>query len=46
MLTALGLPPGVAQTALRFTFEADTSAADLDRAADELASAVSGRLSV
>lgn len=46
VLTALGLPPGVAQTALRFTFEADTSAADLDRAADELASAVSGRLSV
>lgn len=46
VLTALGLPPEVAQTALRFTFEADTSAADLDRAADELASAVSGRLSV
>lgn len=46
VLTALGLPPEVAQTALRFTFEADTSAADLDRAADELAAAVSGRLSV
>ena len=46
VLTALGLPAEVAQTALRFTFEAEVTEDDLDRAADELAGAVSSRLPV
>lgn len=44
VLTAMGIPAETAQTALRFTFEADVTGADLDRAADELVSAVTGRL--
>jgi cysteine desulfurase len=43
VLTALRLPAEVAQTALRFTFEDDTTQADLDRAAEALAAAVGGR---
>ena len=46
VLTAMGIPAEVAQTALRFTFEADITDADLDRAADELGAAISGRLPV
>jgi cysteine desulfurase len=46
VLTAIGVSPEVAQTALRFTFEAETTAADLDRAADELVAAVADRLPV
>jgi cysteine desulfurase len=44
VLTAMGIPAEIAQTALRFTFEADTTDADLARAADELAAAVAARL--
>ncbi len=44
VLTAMGIPAETAQTALRFTFEADVSGAELDRAADELVTAVTGRL--
>ncbi len=46
VLTAMGIPAEVAQTALRFTFEADITDSDLDRAADELGAAISGRLPV
>ncbi|HYI57426.1 MAG TPA: cysteine desulfurase family protein [Microlunatus sp.] len=46
VLTATGIPAEVAQTALRFTFEADITDSDLDRAADELGAAISGRLPV
>ena len=46
VLTALGIPAEIAQTALRFTFEADTTEADLDRAADELAATLGDRLPV
>ena len=46
VLTALGIPAEIAQTALRFTFEADTTEADLDRAADELAATLGDRLAV
>jgi cysteine desulfurase len=46
VLTALGIPATIAQTALRFTFEAGTSADDLDRAADELVAAAANRLPV
>lgn len=46
VLTAMGIAAEVAQTALRFTFEADATAADLDRAADQLIAAVTGRLPV
>jgi hypothetical protein len=42
----MGVPAEVAQTALGFTLDADTGDADLDRAADELAAAVTGRLLV
>lgn len=44
VLTAMGIPAETAQTALRFSFEADVSAAELDRAADELVAAVGGRV--
>ena len=44
VLTAMGIPAEVAQTALRFSFEADITDAELDRAADELVAAVTGRL--
>ena len=44
VLTALGIPAEIAQTALRFTFEAEVTDADLDRAADELTTAVTSRL--
>lgn len=43
VLTALGIPADLAQTALRFSFEADTTDADLNHAADELKSAVTDR---
>jgi cysteine desulfurase len=46
VLTAMGIPAETAHTALRFTFGADITDADLERAADELAAAVSGRLPV
>ena len=46
VLTAMGIPAEVAQTALRFSFEAEISDLDLDRAADELTAAVAGRLPV
>ncbi len=46
VLTAMGIPAETAQTALRFTFEADVTDEDLDRAADELIAAVTGRLPV
>ena len=42
MLTAMGIPAETAQTALRFTFEADVTDEELERAADELIAAVSG----
>jgi cysteine desulfurase len=44
VLTAMGIPAETAQTALRFTFEADVTDEDLDRAADELVAAVAGRV--
>lgn len=44
VLTAMGIPAEIAQTALRFTFEADITDAELDRAADELVAAMTGRL--
>jgi cysteine desulfurase len=40
VLTALGIPRGVAQTALRFSFGADVSADQLATAAEELVAAV------
>ena len=40
VLTAMGYDGPVAQTAVRFTFGRDTTAEDLDTAADELAGAV------
>lgn len=40
VLTAMGFDGPVAQTAVRFTFGRDTSAEDLETAADELATAV------
>ncbi|MDO5751852.1 cysteine desulfurase family protein, partial [Arthrobacter sp.] len=40
VLTAMGIERSVAQTALRFSFGADTGAAALDTAADELVAAV------
>lgn len=40
VLTAMGIDGPVAQTAVRFTFGRDTTAADLDTAATELAAAV------
>ncbi|ALE06516.1 cysteine desulfurase [Arthrobacter sp. ERGS1:01] len=40
VLTAMGVARGVAQTALRFSFGADVTAAQLDGAADELVAAV------
>ncbi len=40
VLIAMGLEPEVAQTAVRFTFGATTTAEDLDTAADEVAVAV------
>jgi cysteine desulfurase len=46
VLTAMGLSAEVAQTALRFTFEAQVTDQDLDYAADELAGAISSRLPV
>ncbi|HEU5484262.1 MAG TPA: cysteine desulfurase family protein [Microlunatus sp.] len=46
VLTAMGVPAEVAQTALRFTFEADTTDGDLERAAEELAATLSSRLPV
>ncbi|MFT4165389.1 MAG: cysteine desulfurase family protein [Microlunatus sp.] len=46
VLTAMGIPAEIAQTALRFTFEAETTDAELDQAADELVAAVTGRLAV
>ena len=44
VLTAMGIPAEIAQTALRFTFEVETTDVELDQAADELVSAVTGRL--
>lgn len=44
VLTALGIPAEIAQTALRFTFEADVSDDDLEHAAEALAAAVGARL--
>ena len=46
VLTAMGIPAETAQTALRFTFEADLTDEALDQAADELVAAVTGRLPV
>ena len=46
VLTAMGIPAETAQTALRFTFEADITGEALERAADELVAAVGGRLPV
>ena len=46
VLTAMGIPAETAQTALRFTFEADVTDEALDRAADELVAAVTGRVPV
>ncbi|HYI54809.1 MAG TPA: cysteine desulfurase family protein, partial [Microlunatus sp.] len=46
VLTAMGVPSETAQTALRFTFEADVTDADLQRAAAQLIAAVTGRLPV
>ena len=46
VLTAMGIPSETAQTALRFTFEADVTDEELERAADELIAAVAGRLPV
>jgi cysteine desulfurase len=46
VLTAMGIPAGTAQTALRFTFEADVTDEALTQAADELVAAVTGRLPV
>ncbi|BAK37690.1 cysteine desulfurase [Microlunatus phosphovorus NM-1] len=43
VLTALGIPAEIAQTALRFSFEAGTTDGDLNHAADELKSAVPRR---
>ncbi len=40
VLLALGLAPEVAQTAVRFTFTADTTAADLSAASDALVAAL------
>ncbi|WP_104092292.1 cysteine desulfurase family protein [Arthrobacter sp. GMC3] len=40
VLSAMGIERGVAQTALRFSFGAQTTASDLDTAADELVRAV------
>jgi cysteine desulfurase len=44
VLTALGIPAEIAQTALRFTFEAEVTDADLDAAAEALTAAVGARL--
>ena len=41
VLTAMGVAPDVAQTAVRFSFGADASADDIEAAADRLAAAVS-----
>ncbi|MFE5673087.1 cysteine desulfurase family protein [Agromyces sp. NPDC056523] len=41
VLTAMGVPPEVAQTAVRFSFGADATAADVEAAAAALAQAVS-----
>ena len=46
VLTAMGIPAETAQTALRFTFEADVTDEALDQAADELVAAVTGRVPV
>jgi len=46
VLTAMGIPTESAQTALRFTFEADVTDEALNQAADELVAAVTGRLPV
>ena len=46
VLTAMGIPAETAQTALRFTFEADVTDDALTQAADELLAAVAGRLPV
>lgn len=46
VLTAMGIPAEIAQTALRFTFEAEVTDTDLQRAADELAAALTDRLPV
>ena len=46
VLTAMGIPAETAQTALRFTFEADVTDEALERAADELVAAVTGRVPV
>ncbi|MFJ6026266.1 cysteine desulfurase family protein [Pseudarthrobacter sp. NPDC092424] len=42
VLTAMGIPAGVAQTAVRFSFDASVSAEDLDAAALAVAAAVAG----
>lgn len=44
VLTALGIPAEIAQTALRFSFEAGTTDADLDQAADQLAASIDGAI--
>lgn len=44
VLTALGIPAEIAQTALRFSFEAGTTDDDLDQAADQLAASIDGAI--
>ena len=46
VLTAMGIPAETAQTALRFSFEAEVTDEALTQAADELVHAVTGRLPV
>jgi cysteine desulfurase len=46
VLTAMGIPSETAQTALRFTFEAEVTDDELDRAGAELIAAVTDRLPV
>ncbi|MGD8193790.1 cysteine desulfurase family protein [Herbiconiux sp. P18] len=46
VLLAIGLPPAVAQTAVRFTFSADTSPADLAAAATALEASVTALTSL
>ena len=46
VLTAMGIPAETAQTALRFTFEAEVTDDELDRAGAELIAAVTDRLPV
>ncbi|HEY5979687.1 MAG TPA: cysteine desulfurase family protein [Microlunatus sp.] len=46
VLTAMGIPAETAQTALRFTFEAEISDAELEQAADQLIAEVTDRLPV